>query len=164
MYIHIPKEKRTKIDPSGRKGIFIGYSDTSKAYWIYFSGFKKININKDVTFDEESTYSISKRLPIGEVEEPQETRVQGTEIVEAILEDHEYHDMEEPQDPIETLHEKEYHKRKPTWTQELIQEAERYGAPEGMHRERKMPNTYNNYVALLCDIIDKEPSTYEEDA
>ena len=28
----------------------------------------------------------------------------------------------------------------------------------------KRPNPYNNYVALLCDIIDKEPSTYEEDA
>ena len=32
MYIHIPKEKRTKLDPSRRKGIFVGYSDTSKAY------------------------------------------------------------------------------------------------------------------------------------
>ena len=31
-YIHIPKEKRTKLDPSGRKGIFIGYNDTAKAY------------------------------------------------------------------------------------------------------------------------------------
>ena len=24
MYTHIPKEKRTKLNPSGRKGIFIG--------------------------------------------------------------------------------------------------------------------------------------------
>ena len=24
MYIHIPKEKRTKLDPSGKKGIFVG--------------------------------------------------------------------------------------------------------------------------------------------
>ena len=31
-----------------------------------------------------------------------------------------------------------------------------------MHRERKRTNPYNNYVDLLCDIIDKEPSTYEE--
>ena len=34
--IHIPNEKRTKLDLSGRKGIFVGYSDTSKAYRIYF--------------------------------------------------------------------------------------------------------------------------------
>ena len=32
MYIDIPKEKRTKLDPSRRKGIFVGYIDTSKAY------------------------------------------------------------------------------------------------------------------------------------
>ena len=36
VYIHIPKEKRTKLDPSGRKGIFVGYSKISKAYRIYF--------------------------------------------------------------------------------------------------------------------------------
>ena len=29
VYIHIPKEKRTKLDPSGKKGIFVGYSKSS---------------------------------------------------------------------------------------------------------------------------------------
>ena len=24
LYVHIPKEKRTKLDPSGNKGIFVG--------------------------------------------------------------------------------------------------------------------------------------------
>ena len=28
VYIHIPKEKRTKLDPSGKKGIFVGYSES----------------------------------------------------------------------------------------------------------------------------------------
>ena len=36
VYIHIPKEKTTKLDPSGKKGIFVGYSESSKAYRIYF--------------------------------------------------------------------------------------------------------------------------------
>ena len=44
VYIHIPKEKRTKLDPSGKKGIFVGYSENLKAYRIYFLGYKKINI------------------------------------------------------------------------------------------------------------------------
>ena len=77
---------------------------------------------------------------------------------------HEYHDMEEPLEPIEPLHENKSHRRKPTWEHELIQDAERYGAPDGIHREQKRPKPYNNYVALLCEIIDKEPSNYEEDA
>ena len=61
MYIHIPKEKRTKLDPSGRKGIFVGYSESSKAYRIYFPGYKKINISKDVTFDESIAYNKSRK-------------------------------------------------------------------------------------------------------
>ena len=32
VYIHIPKEKRTKLNPSGRKGILVGYNDTSMDY------------------------------------------------------------------------------------------------------------------------------------
>ena len=46
VYIHISKEKRTKLDPSGRKGIFVGYCESSKAYRIYFPGFKKIDISR----------------------------------------------------------------------------------------------------------------------
>ena len=61
MYIHIPKEKRTKLDPTGKKGIFVGYSESSKAYRIYFPGFKKIDIGSDMNFDEDSAYNKSER-------------------------------------------------------------------------------------------------------
>ena len=27
VYIHIPKEKISKLDPSGKKGLFVGYSE-----------------------------------------------------------------------------------------------------------------------------------------
>ena len=39
LYIHIPKEKRTKLDPSEKKGIFVGYCEVSKASRIYIPGF-----------------------------------------------------------------------------------------------------------------------------
>ena len=32
VYIHVPKEKRTKLDPSCRNSTFVGYSESSKAY------------------------------------------------------------------------------------------------------------------------------------
>jgi hypothetical protein len=38
VYIHVPKEKRKKLEPLGNKGIFFGYSDTSKSYRIYAPG------------------------------------------------------------------------------------------------------------------------------
>ena len=71
MYIHIPKEKRTKLDPSGRKGIFVGYSESLKAYRIYFPGFKKIDISRDVTFDKDSSYIKYRKRS---TKEPEETR------------------------------------------------------------------------------------------
>ena len=64
---------------------------------------------------------------------------------------------------VETFLQKESHKRKPACAWELLQEDERYRAPEGIHRERKRKKPYNSYLSLLCDIIDKEPSTYEKD-
>lgn len=38
VYIDVPKEKRSKLDPSGRKGTSVGYSESSKAYRIYIPG------------------------------------------------------------------------------------------------------------------------------
>ena len=73
MYIHILKEKRMKLDPSGKKGIFVGYSKSSKAYKIYFPGFKKIDISRDVTFDEDTTYNKYRKI---HVEEPKEAEAQ----------------------------------------------------------------------------------------
>ena len=37
IYIHVPLEKRTKLDPSSRKGLFVGYSETSKAYRVFIT-------------------------------------------------------------------------------------------------------------------------------
>ena len=104
VYIHIPKEKRTKLDPSGRKGIFVGYSDTSKTYQIYFPRFKNINISRDVTFDEDSAYSKYRKLPIEEVDKPEATRVRDMKMEETTPEYHEYHDITEPQEIVEPLH------------------------------------------------------------
>ena len=71
-------------------------------------------------------------------------------------------EFEESQEPVDPPHDKNPHKRKVAWVREAIQSAERYGAPEENHRERKRTRSYAGYVALLCDFIDKEPSNYEE--
>ena len=61
VYIHIPKEKRSKLDPLGKKGLFVGYSEQSKAYRIYIPGYRQIELSKDVTFDEDTTFRKSKK-------------------------------------------------------------------------------------------------------
>ena len=95
MYIHIPKEKRTKLHPSGKKGIFVGYSENSKAYRIYFPGFKKIGISRNVTFDEDTTYNKSIKKPTEESKEAEAPRIHDTTMNE------EAQEFEEPQRPID---------------------------------------------------------------
>ena len=55
VYVHIPKEKSTKLDPFGKKGIFVGYCEVSNAFRIYIPGFHHMEISRDVTFYEETT-------------------------------------------------------------------------------------------------------------
>ena len=71
IYIHIPKEKRSKLDRSGKKGLFIGYSEQSKSYQIYILGYRQIELSRDVTFDEDSTFRKSRKYK--EDEEEHET-------------------------------------------------------------------------------------------
>ena len=113
-------------------------------------------------FDEDSAYKKSRKRPITELEETEVPRIQDTTMNEVTPE--EDWEIEEPHEPIDPPQENNPYKRKLAWVREAIQGAERYGDLEEMHRERKRTRSYSSgsYVALLCDIIDKEPSNYEE--
>jgi hypothetical protein len=62
MYIHVPKEKRTKMEPLSKKGVFVGYNENSKSYKIYVLGQRQIEVSRDVTFHEEVAFKKSKEL------------------------------------------------------------------------------------------------------
>ena len=101
VHIHIPKEKRTKLDPIGKKGLFVGYSEQSKSYRIYIPGYRQIELSIDVTFDEDTTFLNSKKEK--EDEEEHETLISAknpkpvrNEEESQIIEDH---DMTEPRFP-----------------------------------------------------------------
>jgi hypothetical protein len=59
VYSHIPKDKRNKLEPSGKKGIFMGYSESSKDYRIYILEEHNIEVSRDVTFNEKMTFKKS---------------------------------------------------------------------------------------------------------
>ena len=89
----------TKLDPSGKKGIFVGYYESSKAYRIYFPGYNKIDISRDVTFDEYTAYNKSKKKPVEDPEEAEAPRIHDTTMNEETQE--EGREFEEPQRPID---------------------------------------------------------------
>ena len=48
--------------------MFVGYSDQSKAYKIYIPGFRKIEISRDVAFDEDEAFKKSQKTHVEEEE------------------------------------------------------------------------------------------------
>ena len=85
----------------------MGYSESSKAYRIYFPGFKKIDISRDVTFDEDSAYIKSRKKPAEEPKEVEPPRIHDTIMNEETQE--EDREFEEPQRPVDPPQEKNPH-------------------------------------------------------
>jgi hypothetical protein len=152
------------LDPSRKKGIFVGYCEVSKAFIIYIPGYHHIEINIYVTFDEDATLKKSRRCQLEEVYEEEHVAPRVAEPVrevitspdEAILE---YHDIIESQEPPQMTIS---HKRNSAWARELIQDGEKYGSPEGTMRQVKKPKLFSSYMALMCDLLEKEPTFFEE--
>jgi hypothetical protein len=84
VFIHIPKEKRNKLEPYGKKGIFVGYCEVSKAFKIYIPGHCHIEISRDVTFDEEATLKKSRRCQLEEVYEEEPVNLRTTKFVREV--------------------------------------------------------------------------------
>ncbi|MCO5567662.1 hypothetical protein L7F22_021356 [Adiantum nelumboides] len=51
-FVHIPKEKRRKLDFKSRKLLFLGYSAESDAYRLYDPDTRTTTVSRDVVFDE----------------------------------------------------------------------------------------------------------------
>jgi len=51
-YVHVPDEKRSKLDPKAEKYIFIGYSLEQKWYRCFNPSTRKLQVSRDVVFNE----------------------------------------------------------------------------------------------------------------
>ena len=68
---------------------------------IYFPGFKKIDISRDVTFDEDSAYNKFRKRPIEDPKESEVPRTHDTTMNEENQEEDQ--EFEEPQEPIDPI-------------------------------------------------------------
>jgi hypothetical protein len=164
VFVHIPKERRTKPEPSGKKGVFVGYYEVSKAFRIYIPGYHHIEISRDVTFDEDETLKRSKKCQLEEVYEEEPVAPRVAEPVKEVTVTHD-DEIREDCDVIKSQEPPQMtisHKRKPSWVRELIQDGEKYGSPEGTMRQSKKPKPFSSYMALMCDLIGKEPTCFEQ--
>lgn len=118
MYFHIWHYKRSKLDPSGRKGTFVCYSETSKGYRIYIFGQRKIKISRDVTFDEEAAFRRSRESHLDKDREEPEAPPINVMRDSTLLEEHEKSDGHELQ--IDPPREETVSRNIPAWLQDTL--------------------------------------------
>ena len=65
-FTRVPSEKRTKLEPTTERGIFVGYDETSKAFRIYLPAMRKVVVRREVRFEEEWAFRKSRESMQGE--------------------------------------------------------------------------------------------------
>jgi hypothetical protein len=164
VYFHVPKEKRSKLDASGRTGTFVGYSESSKAYRIYIPGQRQIEISRNVTFEEEIAFQRSKEsqmeidsetMPSPPLVVQRETDIIPVSPVDPIV-------PADPVAPIDMSRDIIVGHKRSAWARQTLQEAEGHKAPQGTTRESKRPKRFSSYLSAMTHIIDSEPSYHGE--
>ena len=133
IYFHVPKEKRSKLDASGKKGMFVGYSETLKAYKVYVPSQREAKICHDVTFDKDA--SLRKVVNLPRSEEDHEARPGNKKESK----DEMMPDAKGPMDPIDPPPSLG---KRPSWLRDTLEDAKGHMAPRGTFRESKKANIY----------------------
>jgi hypothetical protein len=136
----------------------VGYSDSSKAYRIYIPEQHKIEVNRDITFNERMAFkkSIEETIEEEEIEEPNEESTES--------ENNEKDQPDHPMEPCENidLDNIPKNKKRPAWLDATLQDAERIKVPEGISKKSKRPKRFSSYAAYMTKLLDEEPTTFEE--
>ncbi|KAB2605263.1 hypothetical protein D8674_004980 [Pyrus ussuriensis x Pyrus communis] len=162
-HVHVPDNRRIKLDNKSQKCIFLGVSDESKAYRLFDPISQKIIVSRDVVFEEDQSWdweACYKEAIVAnlewETDEEVETEVDANEESE-ISSTEEYEDSgetEDSEDVEEVDHgaqEDSPHeartRRPPTWMND-------YESGQGLSEEEDFVN--------LALFIDSDPMFYED--
>jgi hypothetical protein len=181
-YYHVPSEKRTKLEPTTDKGLLVGYSEASKAYGIFVSTRRKIIVCRDVQLEEERALRRSRDL-LAQDQQGQDSGVKheeaqnqrtgsqnqtqgtgtGTNVErETVGHDHQERDEEE-EEQCDAVPQEQNTRPRPKWYKSTVNDSRLGGLLERDFRRSKPPNRLG-YMALMTQLIDAEPSTYEQAA
>ena len=131
---------------------------------MYIPCYHQIDIRIYVIFDEYVAFTkyINNNVDEDREEEHESPRIEETcrILIQDVEEEKipEYHDMEDPQRPMEMPQETILQKRRPCWDRNVIQGLEKYGALDGI----KISWIYSSYVSLMCNIFVTKPTCFEE--
>ena len=120
-------------------GTFVGYNNSSKAYGIYIKEGHRIEVSRDVIFDESIAFKKSKDLPIDfDDEEPPMFEEDCTRE-----EEDSNHEEIGPSEPVQQFSIPQNRKRT-NWLNSTLLDIEGHGVAKGTFRESKTPKRYSD--------------------
>ncbi|GJY66091.1 retrovirus-related pol polyprotein from transposon TNT 1-94 [Tanacetum coccineum] len=137
-YVHVPSQRRSKLDDRSKKHVFVGYDKQSKGYKLYNPVTRKVVVSRDVEFEEEGSWDWSieenERYDFVPMIDEEETGESGDEV-------------QKPESPT------------PTPTQDLP-----LSSSEREPKTRSLQELYEvtDEIPLLCLYADCEPLVFEE--
>lgn len=155
-YVHIPVQKRRKMDKKAIKGYLVGY-DGDERYRIWVKEENKVYLSRDVTFNEQPGECEDRvELPLRDVERQNEGKQDVERQNEGKLTDEITDEFMSETDSI-TEHE----------NHDEPEEEQEFPEPHRNLRNRsdlRKPKIYDNYVLLSEDIMSgiDTPESYEE--
>ena len=135
VYFHVPNEKMNKLKDLGKKCMFVGYCDNSKAYRIYVPSQRTIEFSRDVTFDENAALGKARDTPPPANVESQDDALDAQEDLEPKPDL-----VDEPMEPMDRLDPPPSDRparKRPLWIRDILQDVDRHVAPEGTFREKR---------------------------
>jgi hypothetical protein len=128
-------EKRTKLEPLGKKCIIFGYKETLKAYSIFILAQRKIIMSRDVMFEENLASRSSHESSTMTKEKEQQSIVHTSSGEEELS----------PSRPA----------KRPRWILQTSRDVDE--APRSVAKECMPSRKFSDYMALMSSIIDVEP-------
>jgi hypothetical protein len=158
-HVHIPEQKRTKLDDRSRKCILIGVSDESKAYRLYDPILKKITVSRDVIFEEGEKWNWNVNSEEGKItldwgddgsdmEDSDEELDIETEVINAGNHEHTLQNEERQ-------HEVQQHKKRPIRERRPPSRLQDYESGEGLSEEEQE-------VGMVLFMSNDDPTNYKE--
>ena len=147
-HVHVPDERRSKLDDKSEKFIFIGYDNYSKGYKMYNPNNGRTIISRDVVFDEESTWNWKTHdedysfLPYFEEEKEEQPRMEQAE--------------QEPTTPPASPASTDNGNSPPSFLNE--RDVERTRSLQDFYEVTEQPDN----LTLFCLFADSEPVSFEE--
>ena len=116
----------------------MGYNESSKAYKIYILGSKKIEVSRDVSFEEQMAI-YKERGPDMDIDDNEDMGSSPPPTVQRELPQEESSDSIDPVEPVNAPTDMAVSQKRPRWAQQTLQDVEGHEAPHRIHREIKRP-------------------------